>query len=51
MGEDPGEDGLPDAENYRPAAEAPWGRTRVRTVSLTWRTVDLLRRLHGGGPG
>ena len=50
MGKDPGEDGLPDAEDRRPA-EVPWGRTRVRTVSLMQRTVDLLRRLHGGGPG
>ena len=50
MGEDPGEDCLPDAEDYRPAAEAPWGRTQVRTVSLMQRTVDL-QRFHGGGPG
>ena len=51
MGEDPGEDGLLDAEDCRPAAEAPWGRTRVRTVSLTQRIIDLLWRLDGGGPG
>ena len=25
MGEDPGEDVLPDAEDRRPAAEGPWG--------------------------
>ena len=51
MGEHLGEDGLPDAEDRRPAAEAPWGRTRVRTVSLMQRTIDLLWRLHGGEPG
>ena len=50
MGEDPGEDGLPDTEDRRPA-EAPWGRTWVRTVSLTQRIIDLLWRLDGGGPG